>query len=78
LLKALKVFSRWRPFECAKKLTGFRFENTCTSNFVCFALQVEILSHHGAEHYCPISIFKVFGISEIDLISGTDKFVSRA
>jgi hypothetical protein len=31
---------------------------------------VEILSHHGTEHYCPISIFKVFGISEIDLISG--------
>jgi len=31
--------------------------------------KVEILSHHGSEHYCPISLFKVYGISEIDLIS---------
>ena len=41
-----------------------------------YSIQVEILSHHGAEHYCPISIFKVFGISEIDLISGTQHEVS--
>lgn len=32
--------------------------------------KVEILSHHGTEHYCPISIFRVYGIPEIDLISG--------
>ena len=31
--------------------------------------RVEILSHHGSEHYCPVSLFKVFGIPEIDLIT---------
>ncbi|XP_023345107.1 SUN domain-containing ossification factor [Eurytemora carolleeae] len=31
--------------------------------------KVEVLSHHGTEHYCPISLFRVYGISEIDLIS---------
>jgi hypothetical protein len=33
---------------------------------------VEIFSHHGSEHYCPISQFKIFGISEIELIGGDD------
>ena len=31
--------------------------------------KLEVISHHGTEHYCPISLFKVFGISEIDLIT---------
>ena len=35
-------------------------------------VKVEVLSHHGAEHYCPVSLFKVFGIPEIDLISEDD------
>jgi hypothetical protein len=34
--------------------------------------RVEILSHHGSEHYCPVSMFKVYGISEIDLITEDD------
>jgi len=34
--------------------------------------KVEIVSHHGSEHYCPVSLFKVFGIPEIDLISEED------
>jgi len=34
--------------------------------------KVEILSHHGNEHYCPVSMFKVYGISEIDLITEDD------
>ena len=32
-------------------------------------VKVEVLSHHGAEHYCPVSLFKVFGIPEMDLLS---------
>ena len=35
-------------------------------------VKVEVLSHHGSEHYCPVSMFKVFGIPEIDLISEDD------
>ncbi len=34
--------------------------------------KVEILSHHGSEHFCPISHFKIFGISEIELM-GVDE-----
>ena len=25
--------------------------------------KLEVLSHHGTEHYCPISLFKVFALS---------------
>lgn len=35
-------------------------------------VKVEILSHHGTEHYCPVSLFKIYGISEIELI-GADE-----
>ena len=34
--------------------------------------RLEILSHHGSEHYCPVSMFKVYGISEIDLTTEDD------
>ena len=34
--------------------------------------KVEILSHHGSEHYCPVSLFRIFGISEIELM-GVDE-----
>jgi len=34
--------------------------------------KVEIMSHHGSEHFCPVSLFKVFGIPEIDLITEDD------
>ncbi|XP_059094284.1 uncharacterized protein LOC131889236 isoform X2 [Tigriopus californicus] len=34
--------------------------------------KIEILSHHGSEHYCPISMFRIFGISEIELIGRDD------
>lgn len=34
-------------------------------------VKVKIISHHGNEHYCPISIFKVFGTPEIELVTFT-------
>ena len=40
--------------------------------------QVEILTHHGSEHFCPVSLFKVFGIPEIDLITEDDPDDNRA
>ena len=35
-------------------------------------VKVEILSHHGSEYFCPISSFKIYGISEIELIGADD------
>ena len=32
-------------------------------------VKVEILSHHGSEYFCPISSFKIYGISEIGQVS---------
>jgi len=32
-------------------------------------LKLEILSNHGTEHYCPVSVFRVYGISDIELMS---------
>ncbi|XP_065582820.1 SUN domain-containing ossification factor-like [Artemia franciscana] len=31
-------------------------------------LKVEILSHFGNEHYCPITLFRVFGTSEFEVL----------
>lgn len=31
-------------------------------------IRVEMLSHHGSEHYCPISLFKVYGTSEFEVL----------
>ncbi|XP_047506729.1 uncharacterized protein LOC125050778 isoform X1 [Pieris napi] len=31
-------------------------------------IKVEMLSHHGSEHYCPISSFKVYGTSEFEVL----------
>lgn len=35
-------------------------------------VKVEINSFHGSEHYCPVSMFKIYGISEIELIGAED------
>ena len=34
--------------------------------------RVEVLSHHGEEHFCLVSHFKMFGVSEIELLGGDD------
>lgn len=31
-------------------------------------IKVEMLSHHGSEHYCPISLFKLYGTSEFEVL----------
>lgn len=31
-------------------------------------IKVEMLSHHGSEHFCPISQFKVYGTSEFEVL----------
>ncbi|XP_026329123.1 SUN domain-containing ossification factor isoform X3 [Hyposmocoma kahamanoa] len=31
-------------------------------------IKVEMVSHHGSEHYCPISLFKVYGTSEFEVL----------
>lgn len=31
-------------------------------------IKVEMLSHHGSEHFCPISLFKVYGTSEFEVL----------
>ena len=30
-------------------------------------VKVEILSHYGTEHFCPVSLFKVFGTSIVEV-----------
>jgi hypothetical protein len=31
-------------------------------------IKVEMLSYHGSEHYCPLSLFKVYGTSEFEVL----------
>ena len=63
----------WRSFgqfqlEDSKEVQTFASQEGVFGKYV----KVEILSHHGNEHYCPVSLFKIFGISEIELIGVDD------
>ncbi|KAK9879392.1 hypothetical protein WA026_006461 [Henosepilachna vigintioctopunctata] len=31
-------------------------------------IKVEVKSHHGSQHYCPISLFRVYGTSELEVL----------
>ncbi|KAL3281521.1 hypothetical protein HHI36_004728 [Cryptolaemus montrouzieri] len=31
-------------------------------------IKVELKSHHGSQHFCPISLFRVYGISELEVL----------
>ena len=33
---------------------------------------MEVLSHHGSEHYCPVSMFKIYGVSELEIMAQDD------
>jgi len=35
-------------------------------------VKVEVLSHYGSEHYCIVSLFKMYGISDFELIVDDD------
>jgi len=48
-----------------RTVQSFKSETGVVGKFA----KVEILSHHGNEYFCPVSMFKVYGISEIDLIT---------
>ncbi|XP_040574258.1 LOW QUALITY PROTEIN: uncharacterized protein [Lepeophtheirus salmonis] len=47
--------------------------DTLEDNIFGKYVKVEVYSHHGSEHYCPISLFKIFGISEIELMAHGDE-----
>ncbi|XP_018895716.1 SUN domain-containing ossification factor isoform X2 [Bemisia tabaci] len=36
-------------------------------------VRVELHSHYGAEHFCPISLFRVYGTSEIEVLDTVDE-----
>ena len=50
-------------------LQSFENPNGVFGKFV----KVEILSHYGTEHYCPISQFKIYGLSEIEIMDADDE-----
>ena len=55
----------------AQELRGlqtFENKNGVFGKFV----KVEILSHYGTEHYCPISQFKIYGLSEVEIMDADD------
>lgn len=41
--------------------------NTTDNNEFNKYIKVEIHSHYGKEHYCPISVFRAYGLSEIEV-----------
>ena len=65
-----KVWSLFGEFEAEelRELQTFENANGVFGKYV----KVEILSHHGTETICPISLFKIYGISEIELIDNDD------
>lgn len=40
-------------------------------------IKFELLSHYGSEHYCPISLFKVFGTSEFEVLEKESSHASH-
>lgn len=36
-------------------------------------IKVEIHSHYGSEHYCPVSLFRVYGTSEFEVLEKEDE-----
>lgn len=36
-------------------------------------IKVEMHSHHGSEHFCPISLFRVYGTSEFEVLEKEDR-----
>lgn len=36
-------------------------------------IKVEMHSHHGSEHFCPISLFRVYGTSEFEVLEKEDQ-----
>ena len=39
-------------------------------------LQLELLSHHGSEHYCTLSLVRVYGISMVDEFEAHEESVT--
>ncbi|XP_067144676.1 SUN domain-containing ossification factor isoform X2 [Centruroides vittatus] len=48
--------------EDQRTLQGFNLQHQGYGKFIKF----ELLSHYGTEHYCPISVIRVFGTSMVD------------
>lgn len=40
-------------------------------------IKFEMLSHYGSEHYCPISLFRVYGTSEFEVLETEDNLPSN-
>uniref|UniRef100_A0A6P7FB98 SUN domain-containing ossification factor n=1 Tax=Diabrotica virgifera virgifera TaxID=50390 RepID=A0A6P7FB98_DIAVI len=40
-------------------------------------IKVEIKSHYGSEHYCPISLFRAYGASVFEVLQKEDSSVNR-
>lgn len=54
-----------------RSLQGFKLQN---NGFVKY-VKIELLSFHGSEHYCPISLIRIFGTSlfdEVERIENSD------
>lgn len=52
--------------EDVRILQGFILNTTDENEFNKY-IKVEINSHYGKEHYCPISVFNAYGLSEIEV-----------
>merc|ERR1712071_215000 len=45
-----------------------------TRDWVLFGkfVKVEVVSHYGTEHYCPISLFRVYGNNEYEVLDSEE------
>ncbi|XP_060858327.1 uncharacterized protein LOC132935729 [Metopolophium dirhodum] len=67
----------WTPIanlvaEDVRILQGFILNTTDENEFNKY-IKVEINSHYGKEHYCPISVFNAYGLSEIEVLERSDE-----
>lgn len=56
-----------------RSVQGFKLQN---NGFVKY-LKIELLSFYGSEHYCPISLIRVFGTSLFDEVERIENIDSK-
>ncbi|XP_050531453.1 uncharacterized protein LOC126900064 [Daktulosphaira vitifoliae] len=66
----------WTPIahlvaEDVRVLQDFHINTTIDNVFTKY-VKVEIHSHYGKEHYCPISVFNAYGLSEFEALERAD------
>ncbi|GAA5824801.1 hypothetical protein JCM11251_005351 [Rhodosporidiobolus azoricus] len=61
----------------ARNIRGVQVFPVRNSNF-CRYLRIDFLSHFGSEHYCPVSLLRVYGFTQLDAYRESERRKAKA